>query len=220
MRAALLFLGPCLAATTAWSADARAELPSPRLIPELGLSRDKGVESASKVDSWSTRKSTVSVMGGAPGSPTGLAGLSFEYAPIRYLVLGGGGGWSPEGARGAFWPRLRIPLNHFVAVGFGTPFALGPYQYTQSVAEQCDYAGCGTGFSTTRTWTMAAWGHIEPNVELRLGSQSNVALRIYGGYGQLLNRDSDNCRSTLQGGCPSTIGEQKWYGGLALGHAW
>jgi hypothetical protein len=203
-----------------WPASARADLPSPRLVPELGLSKDKGVESAPEADPWTTRKRSINLIGGAPGSPTGVAGLSFEYAPIKYLVLGAGGGWAPEGARGAFMPRLRLPLNHWVAVGFGTPLAMGPYFFTARMAEQCEYAGCSTGFSTTRTWTMAVWGHVEPNVEVRLGRSAAVALRIYGGYGQLLNRDSDQCRSTLPNGCPSTIGESKWYGGLALGYAW
>jgi hypothetical protein len=198
------------------------DLPTPRLIPELSLSKDKGVESAPSEDSWENRKKTISLVGGAPGSPTGVAGFSFEYAPIKYLVLGAGGGWAPDsgpgGPRGAFMPRVRLPLNRWFAIGMGTPLALGPYQFTAQQVEQCEFAGCSTGYRTTRTWTMAVWGHIEPNIEFRVGP--GVALRLYAGYGRLLNTESDQCRSTLPNGCPSNIGEQKWYGGLALGYAW
>src|SRR5690349_8794968 len=104
----------------AGDATARAdELPMPRLVPNLTLGKDKGAESEPAEDSWSTRKKTLSLAGGAPGGPTGIAGLTFEYAPSRYVVLGAGGGWAPEGPRGAFMPRLRLPLNHLFAVGLG-----------------------------------------------------------------------------------------------------
>jgi hypothetical protein len=214
--AAALLGGAVAFASTSARAD---DLPAPRLVPELTLSKDKGVESAPAADTWTSRPRTINLQGGAPGSPIGVAGLSFEYAPIKYLVLGAGGGYSPDGGmRGAFMPRLRLPLSRRFAVGLGTPFALGPYQFTASQVEQCPYAGCSTGYRTTRTWTMAAWGHIEPNVELRVVGA--VALRFYGGYAQLLNAQGDQCVSTVANGCPSRIGETKLYGGLALGYAW
>lgn len=201
------------------SIPARADLPAPRLVPELSLSKDKGVESAPRPDPWTTRKRTISLQGGAPGGPTGLAGLSFEYAPVKWVVLGAGGGWSPDGgARGAFMPRLRLPLNRWFAVGMGFPLALGPYTFIHQQEEQCEYAGCSTGFRTTRTWSLAVWGHLEPNVEIRISPE--IALRLYGGHSRLLNGESDRCVSTLAGGCPSTLGETRWYGGVALGYAW
>lgn len=197
----------------------RADLPVPRLIPELSQSKDKGVESPQTADPWTTRPRTISLQGGAPGAPVGVVGLTFEYAPIKYLVLGTGGGWAPDGGpRGAFMPRLRLPLNNFFAIGLGTPLALGPYQFTHNQPEQCQDAGCSVAFRTTRTWTMAVWGHLEPNVEFRISSA--LALRVYGGYGRLLNTTSDQCTSTLSNGCPSRIGEDKYYGGVGVGYAW
>jgi hypothetical protein len=197
---------------------ALADLPAPRLVPELSLSKDKGPDDV-RGDPWTDQKRTVSVLGGSPGSPTGLAGLTFEYAPIKYAVLGFGGGWAPDGgARGAFMPRLRLPLNRFFAVSFGTPLSIGSYHFTERVAETCAEVGCPQGYTTTRTWSPAVWGHLEPNLEFRVGP--GVALRLYAGVGRVLNRDSDACRSTLMNGCPSDIGEQKIYGGLALGKAW
>lgn len=207
------------ASFAAWCSPASAELPTPRLIPELTLSKDKGVESPLESDPWTNRKRSVSIQGGAPGSPTGLAGLTFEFAPIKYLVLGAGAGWAPDGGlRGALMPRLRLPLNRWLALGMGVPFALGPYQFTESQQEQCNYAGCSTGYRTTRTWAIAAWGHIEPNVEIRVAPA--VVLRMYGGYARLLNVESDQCMSTLANGCPSRVGETNGYAGLSLGYAW
>lgn len=200
------------------ASEARGDLPAPRLLPELTRSEDKGVASAVDADPWTTRPRTIGLQGGAPGGPTGIAGLSLEYAPIKYLVLGTGGGWSPDGARAAFMPRLRLPLARWFAVGLGFPFSFGPYQFSATQAAPCDYAGCSTGFRTTRTWGVAAWGHLEPNVELRLTAE--IALRPYAGYARLLNNTSDRCDSTIPNGCPSSIGEQRWYGGLALGYAW
>jgi hypothetical protein len=195
-------------------------LPAPRLIPELSLAKDKGVESVTEGDSWSTRKKQVSLMGASPGSPLGPVGLSFEYAPIKYVVLGVAGGFSPSdgGFRGSFMPRLRLPLTRNVAVGFGFPLTLGPYEYSIHQNEICQSAGCAVGYRTTRDWPLAIWGQLEPNVEIRVGP--GVALRIYGGYAHVLNDQSDQCTSTLTHGCPSKIGDQKFYGGLALGYAW
>ena len=201
------------------AAPARAALPTPRLVPDLSLSTDKNQDAAPEPDPWVNRKKSISLAGGSPGSPTGVAGLTLEYAPVKWIVLGAGGGYSPDGGpRGAFMPRLRLPLNHWVAVGMGFPFSLGPYQYTFEQPQQCDYAGCATGIRTTRTWSIATWGHLEPNVEFRVGP--GVALRLFGGYGRVLNTQSDGCTSTDPRGCPSNIGEQKVYGGLTLGYAW
>ncbi|MBX3227308.1 MAG: hypothetical protein KIT84_34770 [Labilithrix sp.] len=211
----LVFLG---AAGEARADDAPA-LPVPRLAPDLSLSKDKGVESAPQPDSWTTRPRAVSAVVGAPGSPLGIAALSLEYAPIKYLVLGTGGGFSPDGGwRASFMPRLRLPLNRWFAVGMGFPFTLGPYEYQFKQDEQCQSAGCGIAAKTTRSWPLVFWGQLEPNVELRISGA--VALRLFGGYARVLNDESDRCTSTLPSGCPSRLGEQKWYGGLAMGYAW
>jgi hypothetical protein len=47
-----------------------------------------------------------------------------------------------------------------------------------------------------------------------------MALRVFGGWAAVMNNESDTCKSTLPIGCPSKIGEQKWYGGLAIGRGW
>lgn len=196
-----------------------ADLPSPRLVPELTLSKDKGVESPVTADPWTTRPRTISLQGASPGSPMGAVGVTFEYAPIKYVVLGVGGGFSPDGGpRGSFMPRLRLPINRWFAVGLGFPFTLGPYEYSISQQEQCPFAGCGTGYRTTRSWPLAVWGQLEPNVEIRVGPA--VALRLFAGYARVLNSESDRCTSTLPNGCPSQLGESRVYGGVSLGYAW
>lgn len=205
--------------TSAYADDPSYGLPAPRLVPELSLAKDKGVESVPE-NTWETKKRQVSLMGASPGSPLGVVGVGFEYAPTKYTVLGAGGGFSPDGGlRGSFMPRLRLPLNRWFAIGFGLPVTLGPYEYSQHIPEQCQFAGCSTGYRTTRSWPIAFWGQLEPNVEFRLGN-SGLALRTYAGWARVMNDESDRCTSTLAHGCPSRIGEQKWYGGLAVGYAW
>lgn len=221
MRASSLafVVGSAVVVTTIGS-NARADLPTPRLVPELQMPADRAGDSITRSsDPWVSRPFTVSGVGGAPGGPLGYGGLSFEWAPTKYTVLGAGGGYSGNGVTGAFMPRLRLPLNRWVAVGVGFPLSLGPYEYVLQSAGQCAGAGCESEFRTSRQWTIAFWGHLEPNVEFRLGT-GNVALRVFGGPSMVLNNKSDRCTSTLSGGCPSNLGEQRWYGGLALGYAW
>jgi len=170
-------------------------------------------------DPWKSRPFSMNAVGGSPGGPLGYGGLAFEWAPTRYTVLGAGAGFNGTGPVGAFMPRLRIPLNHWVAVGMGFPLSLGPYEYVMTTSDQCGGAGCEIASRTTRQWTIAFWGHLEPNVEFRLGN-GGLALRIFGGPSMVLNNRSDRCTSTLAAGCPSTLGEQRIYGGFALGYAW
>jgi hypothetical protein len=195
------------------------DLPMPRLVPELALEKDQTNDKPPPAaDSWSSRKKTINIMGGSPGGPMGYGGLSFEYAPIPWVVLGAGAGATGDGVRGAFMPRLRLPINRHFAVGLGFPLSAGPYEAIEQVPERCSLPGCPVGYRTSRTWEVAWWMHLEPNVEFRVGG--GMALRLYGGQSYLINRNDDQCKSTLQGGCPSRIGERQWYGGLALGYAW
>ncbi|MBX3191075.1 MAG: hypothetical protein KF819_29025 [Labilithrix sp.] len=217
------FFGLATIATIAIGATAttaRADLPTPRLVPQLEPPSDRAADTMTRGgDPWSSRPFAVHAQGGSTGGPLGYGGLSFEWAPTRYTVFGAGGGFSSSGPTGAFMPRLRFPLNRWVAVGLGFPLSLGPYEYVMSTSDQCAGAGCEIAFRTTRQWTMAFWGHLEPNVEFRLGN-GGVALRVYGGPSLVLNNTSDRCTSTLPGGCPSSLGEQRIYGGLSLGYAW
>lgn len=223
MRVRLLALGVVAAvlATAATERVAAADLPVPRLVPQLAPPSDRAADPMPRgPDPWRARPFTFSAMGGSSGGPVGYGGLSFEWAPTRYTVLGAGGGWSGSGPTGAFMPRLRLPLNRWIAVGMGFPLSLGPYEFIMSTVDRCGgAAGCEIASRTTRQWTMAFWGHLEPNVEFRLGN-GGLALRIFGGPSMILNNRSDRCTSTLPGGCPSTLGEQRLYGGAALGYAW
>ena len=210
-----LFLISAMAPRTA-----RAELPSPRLVPTLDnpwQQKDQAQDPPINGDSWSTRKRTISAAGGSGGGPLGYGGLTFEYAPTRWFVAGAGGGVTGTGATGALLPRLRFPITRWLAPGIGLPFSAGPYEYVAQAPEQCALAGCGTGFRTTRSWSLAFWGHIEPNIELRF--PNGITMRTSVGYSMLLNNHDDRCTSTLAAGCPSSLGERRWYGGIAFGYA-
>jgi hypothetical protein len=209
-----------LAAGSARADDAASALPIPRLVPDLRLdAKDQAQEPPrSAASSWAARPRTISLMGGSGGGPVGYGGIGLEYAPVPWLVGGAAAGWSPSGPTGALMPRLRLPITRWLAAGFGVPFSAGPYEYVFDQPERCALAGCSVGVKTARTWSIAYWGHVEPNVELRVGG--GLALRTYAGYGKVLNANDDRCTSTQKDGCPSRLGEQVWYGGLALGYAW
>lgn len=195
------------------------DIAPPRLIPELTMpGKDQANDKPNVADSWASRKKTINLQGGSVGGPLGYGGLSFEYAPIPWVVLGAGAGATGNGVTGAFMPRLRLPITRFFAVGFGFPLSGGPYEAVEQAPERCSIPGCPVGYRTSRTWEVAWWAHLEPNVELRIGG--GMALRLYGGESMLINKHDDACKSTLAGGCPSHIGERQWYGGLALGYAW
>lgn len=181
--------------------------------------RDAASDARSALDSWGSRPAAILLQGGSAGGPLGYGGLSFEYAPVPWFILGTGAGFTGAGPTAAFMPRLRLPLTRWLAVGAGVPLSAGPYVARIGQADGCA-VGCETGFSTTRTWNLALWAHVEPNIELRLPNAPALALRLYGGSSFLLNTRDDQCVSTLPGGCPSRIGQQTWYGGFAMGYAW
>ena len=196
------------------------ELPVPRLVPALDppwRQKDQAQDPPRNGDPWSSRPRAVSLQGGSGGGPLGYGGLSVEYAPTRWFVAGAGGGVTANGATGALMPRLRFPITRWLAPGIGLPFSAGPYEYVTQQQEQCDLAGCGTGYRTTRQWSLAFWGHIEPNIEIRF--PNGITMRMLAGYSAILNGHDDRCTSTLPGGCPSSLGERRWYGGFALGYA-
>lgn len=181
--------------------------------------RDAASDAKSALEAWGARPAAILLQGGSGGGPLGYGGLSFEYAPVPWFIAGVGGGFSAAGPTAAFMPRLRLPLTRWLAIGAAVPFSAGPYVARVGQQDTCS-VGCEPGFTTTRTWNLAFWAHLEPNIELRLPYAPALALRLYGGSSFLLNTRDDQCVSTLPGGCPSTIGEQIWYGGFAVGYAW
>jgi hypothetical protein len=227
-RAASVSIGVALAGgATPASADGPAEpaaAPPPSgasfgpLLAPL-TPRDAASDSAGALGSWGSRPAAVLLHGGSAGGPLGFGGLSFEYAPVPWFIAGAGAGFSGGGPTAAIMPRLRLPLTRWFAIGAGVPVSVGPYVAQVEQPQVCT-VGCEVGFTTTRTWSMAVWLHLEPNIELRLPMVPAMALRLYGGGSFLVNPHDDRCTSTLSNGCPSSIGEQTWYGGVAMGYAW
>jgi hypothetical protein len=205
-------VGVCAATQLETVARAGGSLLPPLTPPRLA----QDSTSQGTADTWTTRRAAISA-NGATGGPLGYGGLSFDYAPWRYLVLGGGVGVQPGGGTGAFTWRLRLPINNFVAVGFGAPLSTGPYQWVGSYLTN-DVCGAGAcSYKVTRTWSWATWVHIEPSVELRTGKW--LALRVYGGRSFMVAPADGVCWSDAAGGCPSTGGETQWYAGIAAGAA-
>jgi hypothetical protein len=209
------FAGGLVVIALAWTGTAHADEP---LLPPLtvpSLLRDSA-STGTVQDTWSTRRAAISA-GAATGGPLGYGGLSFEYAPWRYLVLGGGVGFQPGGGTGAFTWRLRLPINRVVAIGLGAPLSTGPYEW---VGAYVPPDGCSSGTCparVTRTWSWAAWVHVEPSIELR--PAGGLALRIYGGRSFVLDPADGICASSAPGACPSRGGETQWYAGITAGLA-
>jgi hypothetical protein len=156
---------------------------------------------------------------GAGGGPLGFGGLALERAVLPWLVLGGGGGGDLHGARFAAWPRLRLKVLPWVAVGFGTPITFATNVVWDS-GELCIPSLVGVrdcGYHVRREWTTAVIGHLEPSIEFRV--PWGGALRVFGGRSQILNANDATCSSNLSSGCPSHGGEVTWYAGLGLGYA-
>lgn len=194
------------------SADAFVALPTG---PSTVIARDAAGDA--QADPWASHGRVASASG-ATGGPLGYAGISFEVAPWRWLVLGGGAGVQPGGGTIAFTWRLRLPITRWFAVGFGVPVSAGPYQWVGSEvpAGGCSEVNpCPARF--TRTWDAAAWFHLEPSVELRV--RGGLALRIFGGRSQMFNGAAGVCASASGVGCPSRDGEVQAYAGLAVGYA-
>jgi hypothetical protein len=218
-----IFLLPCAAAADEPVGPPAPPPPSPGpLGPLLApfTPRDSSSDAVGALGSWASRPATIALQGGTGGGPLGYGGLSFEYAPVPWFILGTGAGFTGAGPTAAFMPRLRLPLTRWLAIGAGVPFSAGPYVARQAQPQVCAEAGCEIGFNTTRTWSLAYWVHAEPNIEIRLPNAPALALRLYGGGSFLVNTHDDQCTSSLSGGCPSTIGQQTWYGGFAVGYAW
>ena len=183
--------------------------------PSAGA-RDQAADSASR-DTWGTRTRTVEARGGL-GGPLGYGGVSFEWAPVRWFATGVGGGFLPGGPQLGVMPRLRLPLTSWLAVGFGVPISLGPYIYDARMPQSTDVcSGPSCTYHVTRTWNMAVWGHLEPSVDLRF--PNGLQARFYGGGSKVLNPRDATCASSFSFGCPSRIGEERLYGGVALGYA-
>jgi len=198
-----------VASLLAGSSVARADGPLLPPLSQPSLLRDSAAQGTA-ADTWTTRRNAV-VASGATGGPLGYGGLSYEYAPWRYFVLGGGAGFQPGGATGAFTWRLRLPITRFLAIEMGAPVSTGPYQWVGSTLTA---EGLG---HVTRTWSWATWVHIEPSIELR--TPNGVAVRLYGGRSFVLDPSDGVCHSDFSGGCRSHGGETQWYGGIAAGLA-
>ena len=206
-----VLVAPVVAVASLLAGSSVAQADGPLLPPlsQPSLLRDSAAQGAAN-DTWTTRRNSV-VASGATGGPLGYGGLSYEYAPWRYFVLGGGAGFQPGGGTAAFTWRLRLPLTRFLAVGMGAPLSTGPYQWVGSTPTAEGLA------HITRTWSWATWVHIEPSLELR--AQNGLVVRVYGGRSFVLDPSDGLCTSDVSGACPSHGGETSWYGGIAAGLA-
>jgi hypothetical protein len=168
-----------------------------RAIVVLGMSlasvsvarsaRSQGEESASTVverDRWATRPVLVEGHVGV-GTPYGSLGAALAWDLVRYFGVVAGGGVGLSGPQAAAGLRVRLPLSA-VAIGAELTWSGGPYEV----------GGCAVlcfpdSRRVPRAWSFAHWVNVAPAVEIR--SQAGFSVRIYGGYGELLNESDGQC---------------------------
>jgi hypothetical protein len=160
--------------------------------------------------SWARRPLAIDAQLGA-GTPYGVAGLSLEVSPLRYVTLASGAGWGANGLQIALSTRGRYPFNATTAVAFGLGGSTGAYKES--------YPSIGDK-EWVKTWDRAYW--LSSEIALEYQRMGGARIRIYLGIEKLLNSGSSACSSNdnMIAQCVSSSnGELLPYLGIALGRA-
>jgi len=157
---------------------------------------------------WDRRR--VALLGHVGSTPFGTFGLSGEVAPLRWLVIEGGGGWGLFGDtwRAGVMPRARI-VGERVAAGIGAGVSVGPHRETNEplfCLLECNFY--------RKDWRLAPFGGALLDIEGMGGS--GFVWRVYGGAALVLDPHAYECNGRQP--CPvatKAIG----YAGIAAGYA-
>lgn len=158
------------------------------------------------------------------GTPVGGMGLMAEAAPARWLALdfGMGAALEDQAVQFVVQPRVRFGLDEHVGFSVGAGFATGAHD---SAAEgTADMFVCDDACRYTRVhrhWDHATW--FDADVALEIRSARNVALRLFGGYGFILNAPATCTSIESIDRCAEAPGPREGFGrlyaGVALGAA-
>lgn len=161
------------------------------------------------VDVWKSRPVSLSFQAGI-ASPGGLIGIEFEYAPVRWLALGGGVGPTvmgtlEVGAQVGAWIAPRWVLSKHTALGFDLGVSGGPYE-TQAFLDE---HGSWSRFAFA-TWFNAAarYQHL---------SDKGFSFRAFLGVANLLTPSSGVCGEGWDEEECSSVSLP--YAGVAVGYA-
>lgn len=188
------------------------------------LSRVAAAEEPSQpFEAWA-RRPFAADLNLALASPLGLLGASLEYAPIRYVSLGGGVGTSLDGPQLAALCRARFYESKVGAFFFGGGYSQGPYRQTYanrygvlSLAEWLHYQTAHDSRPPSRYWRTARWLNLDAGWELR--RQDGVDVRAFGGVELLLNRHGDQVQQHDADNPPKKLVPWVVYVGAAFGYS-
>jgi hypothetical protein len=132
------------------------------------------------------------------GAPAGAIGLDVDVAPLTFLALDLGAGYSPGGWQLAATPRLRIRLNPTSLLTLGAGVSIGPYDNSHTVAGVgcvffCIMEGMGdsSGDIATQHFDRALWYNLELGWDVY--SSDRGMLRWTLGYGVISNNSAYSC---------------------------
>lgn len=128
------------------------------------------------------------------GTPLGTLGLSFDYAPIRWVSLGAGIGTNIDGLQKAGMLRVRFTPNRPTSLFAGGGYSQGPW--SQGTANRYGLWSLPRAIyelnSTTpeapwRHWKRGRWINLELGGETRQNKGDGFDARGFAGVALLLN---------------------------------
>ncbi len=143
---------------------------------------------------WQSRPFAVNLAGSMWGSPTGVLGVSADYAVLPWFSIAGGagvGGLITTGPDGGPTPlfalsgRVRSIGDPENAAAAAIGLSTGPY------AQGTFCVDCSPDGDTIRTWDWAYWADFSIGYEVR--RESGFAFQLNAGVEYLLNSSSDAC---------------------------
>jgi hypothetical protein len=216
-------LPPLPAATPDASVESSSPLPVRRDVPEARESPTEPPDAPPQApDPWATRPFMVEAHLGV-GTPLGILGVAFDFAPVPFLALNLGVGLGVSGPEFAFTPRVRLfrwgRRSHgalYLGAGvsanaYDQPTAIDTIPLDGSQSESADEIA-------HYHWNMAYWTNLEAGVEIRL--RSGTSLRPYFGVSRLLNSDPSATLVDAYSGKPPSSPVEPWSGyiGFAVGY--
>ena len=172
-------------------AAAQSPSPTPKSVVAEQHSKAPHPSHERRFEAWATRPFALD-LNLALSSPLGLAGASLEYAPIRYVSLGGGVGTNFEGLQLAGMLRVRVVQLATGALFVGGGYSQGPFRqwygnhYGLLSAPKALFASMGHDSPPPdRYWERARWANVEAGIEAR--RDSGLDVRGFAGIELLLN---------------------------------
>lgn len=170
IRAAVLFAATLASATPSQAQDneippAYASRPSEGELPALGP--------------------FFAEFGTSVGGPAGWFNGSIGVLPAEWLDVRIGLGIGTSGIQAALGTAAHVPLGDRAGVGVDVGASVGPYEY------ETGFFNFDLEYREVYEWAVAFWGNAAASIYVRIARV--FRLRIYAGYGRVLNPGAARC---------------------------